>query len=60
MTRRTIRSWAVLVPALLVLIALAAQKTWLTALAEGSVLASVALLVCLDGLRERGMPRRRR
>jgi hypothetical protein len=59
MTKRTARAWAVLVPACLVLCALAAPSAWLTAVAEGSVLASVALLVCLDGLRERGMPRRR-
>jgi hypothetical protein len=59
MTRRTLRSWAVLVPAVLVLLALAVQTAWLTAVAEGSVLFSVAVLVCVDGQRERGRPRRR-
>jgi hypothetical protein len=59
MTRRTLRSWAVLVPVVLVLLALAVQTAWLTAVAEGSVLLSVAVLVCVDGQRERGMSRRR-
>jgi hypothetical protein len=35
------------------------QTDWLTAVAEGSVLLSVAVLVCVDGQRERGRPRRR-
>lgn len=60
MRARTIRAWAILVPAALVLTALATQNDWMTALAEASVLASVVLLVLLDGLRERGMPRRHR
>jgi hypothetical protein len=60
MNGRTIRAWAVLVPAILVLCALATPHAWLTAVAEGSVLVSVALLVVLAGLRERGMPRRGR
>jgi hypothetical protein len=53
------RAWAVLLPAMLVLAALAAHSGWLTAVAEGSVLAGAAVLVALDSLRERGMPRRR-
>lgn len=53
------RAWAVLLPAMLVLAALAAHTAWLTAVAEGSVLLGVSLLVALDGLRQRRRPRRR-
>lgn len=59
MTTRTMRAWAVLLPAALVLAALAVHAAWLTAVAEGSALLGVSLVVALDGLRERGRPRRR-
>ena len=59
MTTRTMRAWAVLLPAVLVLAALAADAWWLSAIAAGSALAGIAALIALDGLRERGAPRRR-
>jgi hypothetical protein len=59
MTTRTIRCWAVLLPLALVLSALADPNGWLEAAAGIACVLGVAVIVVTDGLRERGMPRRR-
>jgi hypothetical protein len=60
MRTRTIRAWTVTAALGAVCVAALAPSVATEALAFGVGLAGVGLLAALDGLRERGMPRRRR
>jgi hypothetical protein len=59
MRTRTIRAWAVVTPLAAVLWALARPSGLAEAAAGGLCLAGIIALAALDGLRQRGMPRRR-
>lgn len=59
MRTRTIRAWAVTAPLAAVLWALARPTGLSEAVAGVLCLAGVIALAALDGLRQRGMPRRR-